>query len=300
MEEERLESRYVVEGQERWAIVHNQSATEVVFAFHGSAESRWDNEHDISPARRFEESYDARYFGKHREKHGYTMVYIAARRNSFGWYCWENNGEEFGSCAYDDRDGNDAALVAAIMDDFRQPNVSTKFYGLGFSGGAKFLWKNRDVFDAVGPIAGASAPSLFNADDEGSCTPVVAFHGDKDSYVDVDSDRATIGWYQQACGCQGKSVREVAENVTLHSYSDCGDPSQYIHYYELGGVGHVIPGAPFIWSGLGPTSDFDSLEAIWDTWQAQGSAAAMGQTQPLLFPLTLIVTACLVLWRQQS
>ena len=52
----------------------------------------------------------------------------------------------------------------------------------------------------------------------------------------------------------------------LPSGEGCGAPGR-LAYYRLAGVGHTIPGAPVVWSGLGGTSSYDSLAAMWAVWR---------------------------------
>lgn len=49
------------------------------------------------------------------------------------------------------------------------------------------------------------------------------------------------------------------------AYAEC-KAGRRLTYYRVAGGGHTIPGAPFIWKGLGYTSDFDALAATWAEW----------------------------------
>jgi len=204
------------------------------------------------------------------------MVYVGARLEK-GWYCWENNGAEFGSCQHQE-DGNDAKFVQLLSESFKKSGLA--IYAFGFSGGARFVWKYRDLFDAVAPIAGGLAPSL-RFDNISECTPSVIFHGDNDSFNDIEESVASVLWYKDVCHCQGVKTQYMKEqNVSLTQYADC-DEGFYLHFYVIHGAGHTIPGTPFIWSGLGPMSSFNSLERMWYTWTNNGNlipASSSAQT----------------------
>eukprot|EP00546_Thalassionema_frauenfeldii_P008966 CAMPEP_0178915174 /NCGR_PEP_ID=MMETSP0786-20121207/11870_1 /TAXON_ID=186022 /ORGANISM="Thalassionema frauenfeldii, Strain CCMP 1798" /LENGTH=230 /DNA_ID=CAMNT_0020588235 /DNA_START=14 /DNA_END=707 /DNA_ORIENTATION=- len=186
--------KYIVNTQERWLIIHSpsntttsSSTTTAVLVFHGSTSATDDTANDpLFAVRRFERNYDTPYFRQHREWHGYTMIYLAARLED-GWFCWENNNGRQHS-----PDGNDAKFVQAIGEEF----VFDKIYALGFSGGARFVWKHRELFDAIAPIAGGLAPSLRHNEattTTNDCIPAVVFHGDQDTFNDIQANRDSVG-----------------------------------------------------------------------------------------------------------
>lgn len=338
--------RFVVDDQERWAIFHRPSSNEeaatekdasssisaAVLVFHGSSRFN-DFEEDEDPTlfavQRFEQNYDSRYFGPHRDSNGYLMVYVAARRmEEGGYYCWENNGREFGSCQYTPQDGNDAAFCESIIARIRNETETTEpeipIYAFGFSGGAKFVWKYRNLFDAVGPIAGGLSPSLMvrpssggdDDDNDGNAydycnTPVVTFNGDQDTINPIEENRDSVLWYKDICGCKSTRISEIvvpneidddssdSMNVTLIQYTDCEMHSNssefYIHFYTVHGAGHTIPGAPYVWSGLGPTSSIDSLEQLWYTWTTGGDVKLPPESSSSCHHLPTMLSVAVVL-----
>ena len=245
-----------VQGVERSLVVHWGASDALLVVLHGSTEAL---EHDpLYPATRFEKNYDADYFQPHRELRGYTQMYLAASMRN-GWFCWQNNGAEFGTCSRDD-DGDDAAFVERAV----QLANASELYVFGMSGGAKMAWKLACSADGVGVVGGALAPSLRT---EAHCaTPVAAFHGLEDPYVDVAVADDTAAWWRGAHNCSGAAGFATG----LHDFRDCGAPGR-LAYYRLAGVGHTIPGAPFVWSGLGGTSSYDSLAAMWTVWRGGDS-----------------------------
>jgi poly(3-hydroxybutyrate) depolymerase len=267
-----------VQGVERSLVVHWGASDALLVVLHGSTEAL---EHDpLYPATRFENNYDADYFQPHRDYHGYTQMYLAASLRN-GWFCWQNNGEEFGTCSRDD-DGDDAAFVERAV----QLANASELYVFGMSGGAKMAWKLACSADGVGVVGGALAPSLRT---KAHCaTPVAAFHGLEDPYVDVAVADDTAAWWRGAHNCSGAAGFATG----LHDFRGCGAPGR-LAYYRLAGVGHTIPGAPVVWSGLGGTSSYDSLAAMWAVWRGGDPApvldGAKHRAAAGLFPLLLLL-----------
>ena len=251
-------------GVQRSLIVHwGHVGDTVLVVLHGSTENKDGSDDPLYPAARFENNYDSSYFATHRSR-GYTQMYLAAQLKD-GWFCWQNAGEEFGTCSQPD-DGSDAAFVQKAV----ELSGANQSYLFGMSGGAKMAWKLHCAADGVGVVGGALAPSLRTIDN--ACGgPAVAFHGADDPYVDVEAADDTAAWWIASHGC--------GDDATISSgFNDidgCSTPGR-LAYYRLEGVGHTIPGAPFVWDGLGGISSYDSLAAMWDVWDGNDPAPLLG------------------------
>ena len=133
------------------------------------------------------------------------------------------------------------------------------------------------VTPLVGAVAGTLAPSLR----AGRCAAraVAAIHGDADAYVAVQSADETAAWYGRAHGCAAAATSHPAADVRRDAHRGCANGTR-LDYWRVAGGGHTLPGAPLVWSGLGPTSAFDGFGAICSSWEEARAAGPEAAVAP--------------------
>merc|ERR1712032_28917 len=103
-------------------------------------------------------------------------------------------------------------------------------------------------------------------------------------YVDVTWADDTVAWFAAEHNCTVASTFSTKQalwsasgshsslaTVGVLNYSNC-DQGSHLTYYRISGGGHTVPGAPYVWSGLGPFSGLNSIEAMWHSWTGQPSS----------------------------
>jgi polyhydroxybutyrate depolymerase len=179
---------------------------------------------------------------------GFVVVYPQGIGSSF------NAGGCCGSAASQGID--DVGFARAIVADVagRICVDPRRVYATGFSNGGYMSYRlgceASDVFAAIAPVSGASAVASCQPE---RALPVIAFHGDADTVVSYQSDRATIDTWVERDGCAVGPARTRFGDSYCERWTDCADDTA-VELCTIAGGWHLWPG---------PSADHPASPAIW-------------------------------------
>ena len=81
-----------------------------------------------------------------------------------------------------------------------------------------------------------------------------------------------------AIGC-ATGRQDTIKAATIHAL-DFKSCVKFARSWRVAGGGHTLPGAPLVWSGLGPTSAFDGFGAICSSWEEARAAGPEAAVAP--------------------
>lgn len=249
------------DGMDRRFIVHvptrydHQTATPVVFAFHGYSNTPQQQEQWSMMSAKAEEA-------------GFILVYPYGSGFPAGW----NGGD---CCLTGLTPPDDVAFVGAMIDWLEQELCidPSRIYATGFSNGGFFSHRLAcelsDRIAAVGSVAG-----MMGIDDcsPGRPMPVLQLHGTADPVVPYDGslvlgfrsvEETIAGWIERdGCGSEPVLTYDQGE-VTCMSHEDC-EAGVEVELCTVEGGGHTWPGGADI-LGAGPTTqDIVANDYLWE------------------------------------
>jgi polyhydroxybutyrate depolymerase len=182
---------------------------------------------------------------------GFVVVYPQGIGASF------NAGACCGTAASQDLD--DVGFARAIVADVEERICvdRRRVYATGFSNGGYMSYRlgceAADLFAAIAPVSGSNAVTPC---EPGRPVPVIAFHGDADTIVSYQGDRATIEGWAERDGCTAGPERTAYGASYCDRWTGCADDVA-VEFCTNAGGWHLWPSAtaahpasPAIWSFL--------------------------------------------------
>ena len=219
-------------------------ATPLVFNFHGSNRSAYDQE-------------------------SYTGLWQKADAETFILIGPEGTGGEWDIEGYYADDGvDDVAFVLAILAHVSDQLCvdATRVYATGFSNGAEMAslvgCREPEVFAAIAPVSGVEYDYNCGVTE----LAVLSFQGTDDYNVYFDYAPPAMEEWARHNHCAGTiSEERLSASVVRQAYDGC-DAAEVILYVIEGG-GHTWPGAPDDAGGSGgigfTTHEIDANDVIW-------------------------------------